>query len=211
LKRNRSFRLKETDVTEQLTTWTVLDEAHAALRVAVGGMADDGWALPTPCDAWTATQVLQHAAGDQQAYAAVLTGGAFPAEDPFAPCGRLGRAPGELLEPALALALAAFGAVRPGETAVAVPLPGGPFPADIAVGACALDAAVHAWDIAVASGQPSPMGDELAAELLPVARAIVEPLRGFAYAPALVPVDGERPLAALLRYLGRDPRWAPAG
>ena len=105
----------------------------------------------------------------------------------------------------------AFGAVRPGETAVEVPLPGGPFPADIAVGACALDAAVHAWDIAVATGQPSPVDDELAAELLPVARAIVEPLRGFAYAPALVPVDVEGPTGRLLRYLGRDPQWTPAG
>ncbi len=198
-------------MTEQRATWTVLDASHAALRAAAAGLPDDALSLSTPCDAWTVTQVLQHATGDQQGYAAVLTGCGFPADDPFAPSGRLAGSPLDLLEPALAAAVSAFGAVRPDEPAVAVPLPGGPLPAESAVGACALDAAVHAWDIAVATGQPSPVDDELAAELLPVARSIVEPLRGFAYAPALAPVESDGALDELLRYLGRDPRWAPAG
>jgi hypothetical protein len=48
--------------------------------------------------------------------------------------------------------------------------------------------------------------------LLPVARAIVEPLRQYgAYAPALEPADNDGPVAELLRYLGRDPRWSAAG
>jgi hypothetical protein len=41
-----------------------------------------------------------------------------------------------------------------------------------AAGACTLDAAVHAWDIAVATGQPSPLPDELAEALLAVAKEI---------------------------------------
>jgi uncharacterized protein (TIGR03086 family) len=198
-------------VTEQSTTWTALERSHSALREAVLGVPDDGWSLPTPCETWTVTQVFQHAVGDQQAYAAVLSGSGFPTEDPFAPSGRLDDVPAALLEPALGAAAAAFSAVQPGAVAVSVPLPGGPFPAAVAVGACGLDAAVHAWDIAVATGQASPMDDELAAELLPVARAIVEPLRGFAYAPALAPVSSDRPSDELLRYLGRDPGWTPAG
>jgi uncharacterized protein (TIGR03086 family) len=198
-------------MTEQRTTWTVLQHSHAALRSAIQGVPDGSWTAPTPCEAWNVTQVLQHAAGDQQGYAAVLTGGGFPTEDPFAPSGRLAGSAVDLLEGALAAAEAAVGAVEPGETAVAVPLPGGPFPAEIAVGACSLDAAVHAWDISVATGQPSPVDEALAAELLPVARAIVEPLRGFAYAPALPADSSDGALEELLRYLGRDPRWTPAG
>src|SRR5262249_12317802 len=98
---------------------------------------------------------------------------------------------------------------------VPVPLPQGRLPAWLAVGACALDAAVHSWDIAVATGQPSPLDDALATDLLPVAREIVEPLRGFAYAAALGPAadaDAATPRAAdeLLRYLGRDPAWSDA-
>ena len=84
-------------------------------------------------------------------------------------------------------------------------------PATVAAGACALDAAIHAWDIAVATGSPSPLDDALAAELLPTARSIVEPLRGFAYAAALPAQDCDGAAEALLRYLGRNPRWSPAG
>lgn len=86
-----------------------------------------------------------------------------------------------------------------------MPLPQGPQPAWVAVGAAALDAAVHAWDIAVAGGRPSPVTPALAAELLPVAREIVEPLRGFAYAAPLPGTAGDDPVDELLRYLGRDP------
>jgi hypothetical protein len=67
----------------------------------------------------------------------------------------------------------------------------------------------HAWDIAVATGQPSPLTPELAGPLLDAARTIVEPLRGWgAYAPELAAEPGDGPVEALLRYLGRDPRWS---
>lgn len=76
-----------------------------------------------------------------------------------------------------------------------------------AAAACALDAAIHAWDIAVATGQPSPLTAELASQLRPAADATAEPLRGFAYAPALPGQAASDPVATLLRYLGRSPGW----
>jgi hypothetical protein len=79
-------------------------------------------------------------------------------------------------------------------------------PAWQAAGACALDAAVHAWDIAVATGQPSPLTTPMARDLLEVAATIVEPLRGFAYGPSLPAAPGDGDVETLLRYLGRDPR-----
>jgi uncharacterized protein (TIGR03086 family) len=190
------------------TTWTILETAHTALRTAVAGVGADDWSRPTPCDAWTVAQVLQHAAGDQQAYAAVLGEGAFPAYDPFSPSGALDGDALALLESPFASASLAFSRVAAEDPAVPVPLPQGPLPARVAVGAAALDAAVHAWDIAVATGQPSPVDAELAARLHEVAAVIVEPLRGFAYADALPGDDGDA-LGALLRHLGRDPHWAP--
>jgi hypothetical protein len=43
-----------------------------------------------------------------------------------------------------------------------------------------------------------------------VALAIVEPLRAYgAYAAALEPQQGDDEAAAPLRFLGRDPSWAP--
>jgi uncharacterized protein (TIGR03086 family) len=95
------------------------------------------------------------------------------------------------------------------DPAVPTPLPQGALPAWLAAGACALDAAVHAWDIAVATGQDSPLPPGMAPPLMAVATQIVEPLRGFAYAPAVQSPAAEEDTARLLRYLGRNPGWTP--
>ncbi len=72
----------------------------------------------------------------------------------------------------------------------------------------ALDAAIHAWDIAMATGQSSPLTPELARALTPVARSIIEPLRQYgAYAEALAPAAAADDAAVLLSYLGRRPDW----
>ncbi|MFA7765080.1 TIGR03086 family metal-binding protein [Streptomyces sp. NPDC048723] len=192
------------------TTWELLDQAYATLREAVAGVPADGWDRPTPCAQWDVTQVLQHAAGDQLAYAARLTGGPGPTEDPFAPSGTLAGTPAGLLDPALAAAAEAFAGVTPGDVEVAVPLPPFSVPAGTAVGAAALDAAVHAWDIAVATGRRPGLTDALAAALRPAADVLAEPLRGFAYGPAfpLAPGADDGAAARLLAFLGRDPGWA---
>ena len=193
------------------STWTIVDRAHTALRDVTAALTAADLGRATPCAEWNVTQVLQHAAGDQLAYVAAITGEGGPTENPFTPSGLLAGTPAELVEPTLAASAAAFATVDPAGTAP-TPLPHGALPAATAAGAAALDAAVHAWDIAVATGRPSPLDDELAAQLLPVARAIVEPLRQYgAYAPALESRDNDGATAELLRYLGRDPHWTPAG
>ncbi|MFC4945928.1 TIGR03086 family metal-binding protein [Pseudonocardia sp. GCM10023141] len=193
----------------ETTTWTVLDQAHDALRTAVQGVPDDGWALPTPCSNWTVTQVLQHAAGDQHGFAAAITGTGWPTEDPFAPSGTLTEAPAALAEAAMQAAAAAWATVDADAAEVAVPVPPGSLAPAVGAGACALDAAVHAWDIAVATGSPSPLTAPLARELMAVAVQIVEPLRAFgAYAEALPVADPTDDVEVLLAYLGRRADWS---
>jgi uncharacterized protein (TIGR03086 family) len=190
------------------TTWDVLDEAHDVLRRAVVAVPEGRWDAPSPCAGWTVTQVLQHAAGDQLGFASMITGEPGPAENPFAPSGVLAGSPLDLLDPALAAAGRAWGTVEADAATAPTPLPQGELAPEVGVGACALDAAVHGWDIAVATGQRSPLTPALARTLLAVATQIVEPLRAYgAYAPALEPAPGDDDVAALLRYLGRDPRW----
>lgn len=189
----------------ETTEWKLLSAAHDALRSAVAGVPEDAWALPTPCAEWNVTQVLQHAAGDQLAYAAKVTDGPGPDANPFEPSGQLDGTPAELLEPALDSTATAFGSVAPGAQDIPVPLPPFSMSAEVAVGAAALDAAIHAWDIATATGQPSPLDASMAAQLRPVAEAIVEPLRGFAYAAAIEPAADADELTSLLNYLGRSP------
>ena len=190
------------------STWSILDKAHEVLRAAASGVETDQWSARTPCDNWTVAQVLQHAVGDQQAYAAVLTGVGFPDFDTFAPTGEFADGPQAALDHALAATTAAYADVAQDATAVAVPLPQGPLPAPVAAAAAALDAAVHGWDIAVATGQTPLLDDELAAELLAAAPQIVEPVRAFAFAPAMDTVESESATARLLKYVGRDPSWS---
>ncbi|MGH3291868.1 MAG: TIGR03086 family metal-binding protein, partial [Trebonia sp.] len=188
-------------------TWNVITDSLGLLRNAAALVSHANREAPTPCSEWTVTQVLQHALGDQLAWAAATGVGTGPTENPFTPSGRIEGSVDGLVQQAVAAARDAWAHVQRDDDAVPTPLPQGAFPAPVAAAACALDAAVHAWDITVALGRPGPLPDELAARLLPAARAIVEPLRQFgAYAPALPPRPGDGHAAELLRYLGRDPR-----
>lgn len=190
-----------------VTEWAVLKEAHEALRAAVRDVAEDDLRRSTPCAEWNVAQVLQHTAGDQLAYAALITGGPMPAQDPFAPSGELEGTPEDVVEGAMKASAAAWGTVGRNAQEVAVPIPPGTLTATLGVGACALDAAVHAWDLTRATGRQSPLTPDLAGDLLAVAEQLAEPLRGFAFAPALEPDDDDDDAAALLRYLGRSPYW----
>lgn len=190
------------------TGFAALDASHDALRTVTGTLADGDLNRPTPCSQWSVAQVLRHAAGDQLAYAAFLDGGSGPEENPFEPSATPPRDPKAHVEQAVGRAAAAWATVAPDAEEVPVPVPPNKLSAQVGAGACALDAAVHAWDIAMAVGQPSPLTPELSAELLVVARQIVEPLRQYgAFAPELAGQEGDDAEAELLRYLGRDPRW----
>jgi uncharacterized protein (TIGR03086 family) len=190
-------------------TWTVITESLDLLRAAGAMISDANQQAATPCAEWNVTQVLQHAAGDQLAWAAGLGMGGGPSDNPFAPSGHLESSPEALLEPALSTARAAWTTAGDTDKSTPTPLPQGELPAQVAAAACALDAAVHAWDIAVALGQPDFLPDQLAGQLLE-ARVIIEPLREYgAYAAALPPQADDGSAAILLRYLGRDPRWQP--
>ncbi|GAA2620292.1 TIGR03086 family metal-binding protein [Actinomadura fulvescens] len=194
------------------TPWAVLNEAHEILRTAVRGVPADAWTRPTPCTEWNVTQVLQHAAGDQLGYAAFITGGPGPEDNPFAPSGTLSGDPETILDDALRASAAAWSTVAPGTREVPVPIPPNKLTAEIGVAACALDAAVHGWDIAVATGRPSPLTPALARALMPAAEATVtDPIRQYGmYAAPHEAEEGDDEVAALLRFLGRRPGWTPA-
>jgi uncharacterized protein (TIGR03086 family) len=193
-----------------MTQWEVLEEAHEALRQAAAGVPDAGWTLETPCAQWNVAQVLEHAILDQSGFAIAITGAERPAGDSFAPTGELGDDPVGLTGHWCGAAASAWSTISPDQTEVPVPVPPFKLPAAVGAGAAALDAAVHSWDIAVATGQKHHLTDALAAQLIPVAEAIVEPLREWgAYGP-VVAVAAEAPAAdRLLGYLGRNPDWTP--
>lgn len=198
------------------TVWRdVVATSYAALVDVVAGIRDDQWNLPTPCSEWTVTQVIQHAAGDQLAYAAALGIGQGPSYNPFAPSGALDGSAAELVRAAVDQTAAAWATVADATATVPTPLPHGDLPTAVAATLAALDAAVHAWDIAVATGQPSPLTDDLATHLLTAARTvhaapgsgvdaeIVEPLRQWGAYASVVEATSTGPVDDLLHYLGR--------
>ncbi|RDI59046.1 TIGR03086 family metal-binding protein [Nocardia pseudobrasiliensis] len=185
----------------------VLIASHRALVDVVSGIGGDQWQLPTPCAEWNVTQVIQHAAGDQRAYARALGVGTGPDYDPFAPSGAIEGTAATLVATAVDEVAAAWGRVGEDVATVPTPLPHGELPTPVAAVMCGLDAAVHAWDIAVATGQRSPLTEELAEAFLAAATGLVEPLRQWGAFAAVVDGTAEdTAVDRLLRYLGRNPR-----
>ncbi|MVU81828.1 TIGR03086 family protein [Nocardia sp. ET3-3] len=187
----------------------VLAASHRALTEAVAAVRADQLDNSTPCSEWTVAQVIQHAAGDQLAYAKFLGIGDGPAYNPFEPSGGIDGSVAEFVSAAIEPTATAWATVSDDTESVPTPLPHGELPTPVAAVLCALDAAAHAWDIAIGTGQPSPLTEELAGHLLTAARGSIEPLRDygvFAAVVAGVPASDTPVADELLTYLGRDPR-----
>lgn len=196
-----------------MDAFEILARTHDTLRTVVAEVPADGWDLPTPCSRWTVTQVVRHATVDQLLFAVALGKAKQPDEDAFAPSPDRPEDPSAYVGSALDVAAAAWADVDPADEAVPTPVPPHSLPAPQAALAAALDAGVHAWDIAMATGQPSPLTDEVAVALHGLALHLVDPLRPWgAYADAIADDGDGGAVAKLLRYLGRDPGWvAPRG
>jgi uncharacterized protein (TIGR03086 family) len=187
----------------------VLLRSHTYLHEVVAAVPDTAWAAPTPCSEWTVRQVLNHARIDQQAYGLVLIGDR-PDSDPFHPADALDGDPVAELDKVLR-AVADGYAHLPAD-ADQVPTPLGPMPLPYAAATAAMDAAVHAWDIAAATGQNRPLGTDLAEGIWPAADRLVDQLRDSyrVFAPAREVKDEYDRSETLLAFLGRDPHWTPA-
>ncbi|WP_328541133.1 TIGR03086 family metal-binding protein [Streptomyces sp. NBC_00371] len=184
----------------------LLVEAHDYLLTAARGVPAGAWGDSTPCSEWTVRQVLNHARLDQQALVMQITGVA-PACDPFEPADATADNPVAELTAVLEAAAAAW---ESGRDAESVPTPMGPMPANMGTAAAALDAGIHAWDIARATGQDLPLTEEMAEALEDIASRIVDFVRDSfgKYAPPLAVPEGASRAERLLAFTGRDPHWS---
>ncbi|MFH8738958.1 MULTISPECIES: TIGR03086 family metal-binding protein [unclassified Streptomyces] len=184
----------------------LLAEAHDYLLAAARGVPAGAWGDSTPCSEWTVRQVLNHARLDQQALVMQITGVA-PAGDPFEPADATADNSVAELTAVLEAAVAAW---ESGRDAESVPTPMGPMPANMGTAAAALDAGIHAWDIARATGQDLPLSEEMAEALEDIASRIVDFVRDSfgKYAPPLAVPEGASRAERLLAFTGRDPHWS---
>jgi uncharacterized protein (TIGR03086 family) len=184
----------------------LLTRAHSYLLEVAASVPEGAWGAPTPCSEWTVRQVLNHARLDQQAYGAAISGAGWPDSDPFQPADAPA-ADAQALEKALREVADTYARLPADAQEVATPL--GPLPPRLAAAAGAMDAAVHAWDIAVATGQDAPLEEELADGIWLAAERLADHLRdafGVFAAAREVPAGAGRS-QALLAFLGRDPHW----
>ncbi|MFE5710441.1 TIGR03086 family metal-binding protein [Streptomyces sp. NPDC056501] len=184
----------------------LLAEAHDYLLAAARGVPAGAWGDSTPCSEWTVRQVLNHARLDQLALVMQITGVA-PEGDPFEPADAMTDDPVAELTAVLETATAAW---ESGRDAESVPTPMGPMPADMGTAAAALDAGIHAWDIARATGQDLPLTEEMAEALEDIASKLVDFVRDSfgKYAPPLPAPEGATRAERLLAFTGRDPHWS---
>lgn len=187
-----------------------LTRAHAYLREVVAAVPQEAWGSPTPCSEWTVRQVLNHARLDQQAYGAAITGFGWPDSDAFQPADLLDADAQAALDKVLRDVADTYAALPADAEEVATPL--GPLPLRLAAAAGAMDAAVHAWDIAVATGQDAPLDEELAEGIWAAAERLADHLRNSfgVFAAAREVPEGSSRAESLLAFLGRDPHWTAA-
>jgi uncharacterized protein (TIGR03086 family) len=159
----------------------------------VMGVADDAWERPSPCDGWTAADVLTHASGVMRMIESAARGAA-----PEAPAGT----PSEAWAATRDSVLEAFD--HAGVLQQVVPSPFGEMPLDNLIGILFVDTLVHTWDLARAVG-----GDErLPLDLVRAGHAQLAPISDLLRGPgrfdaAIEASPGDDEQTAFLKFLGR--------
>jgi uncharacterized protein (TIGR03086 family) len=185
----------------------------SALGAIVRGVRPDQLALPTPCPDYSVGDLLDHVGGLSVAFTCSarkepLPGGGGPSADASQlPDGWRVLFPERL--DALAAAWADPAAYA--GTTMAGPIE---MPAEGAAMVALDEVTVHAWDLAVATGQPYAADPAAVAACQAFAASFEPPADASPDAPGLfgppvvVPADAS-PLDLLLGATGRDPRWTP--
>ena len=150
-----------------------LASASQEAGLLLAGVRDDQWDLPTPCADWSVRDVAEHLVGGTRRFARALRE-ASPAEPPApAPPGPpADPAPGGLAaayRESAADLLAACAAAGALDRVVTVPF--GQVPGVVALHLRLVEALVHGWDVATATGQVARFDDESVERALDFSRA----------------------------------------
>lgn len=179
----------------------LLERALGYTRVVLGAVTQADLDRPTPCADWTLGDLLAHMEDALDAFTEAAGGTLARASTPVATA--TGALPPVLRirDKACAL-LGAWSAPAP----PGIDVEGRPVASELLLGAAALEVTVHGWDVARGLGLEHPLPEALAARLLDLAHALVDPAdRVVRFAPAR-PVPAGAPAAdRLLAWLGRTP------
>lgn len=162
-------------------------------------------ALPTPCRSWDVRALVNHVVHDVQMFTLVARGGTREQGAPDLIGDDWSAAYQQSAEALLA------GWQRPGAFEGTLRLPFGEVPASWQVHQAISDMAVHAWDVAKATGQPTDLEPEVGQVALDWGRENLKPRfrgdesSGQSFGPEK-PVPEDAPLYnRLAAFFGRDP------
>jgi uncharacterized protein (TIGR03086 family) len=168
----------------------------------IEGVADDQWALPTPCSEFDVGALVDHILGWVQAFAAGANGIRFEG-DPTAhhrgvdPAGEFRAAADSLVA-----GWAEHGLDRQ------VRFTSGEMPGEMAFNMTVMEYFGHGWDLATATGQPVPYSEEQAAAALARAEATLPPQyrgEGMPFGDQVEVPDSAPAADRLAAFLGRTP------
>jgi len=168
----------------------------------IEGVRDDQWGQPTPCAEWAVRDLGNHLIAGNHLFARALLGG-LPSASPTASEPRPDQWAAAYRESADAL-LAAFGS--PGVMDRVVTVPFGAIPGVAALHLRLVEALVHGWDLARATGQSPRCDEELAEQALGFTRAKLAevPPERSPFGPQQPVVEDAPALDRLAACLGRD-------
>jgi uncharacterized protein (TIGR03086 family) len=179
---------------------TSLERAWRSSRAIVANVKPEQFADPTPCQSWDVQNLLNHMIGVAYFYVSGATTGKAELSDRNYAEGDFLATYDEGIRQAVA--------VIPQCMEREVTLPFGTIPGAMWTGIVTTDAFIHGWDLARATGQPTDLDPELAAELLEGARLFLQP--AFRGADTVAPFGAEQDAppgatnaAQLAAFLGR--------
>ena len=174
-----------------------LDETFHHAHTVIGGVSTGQYGDSTPCQEWTVRDLLEH-------MISVVAGiGAAAAGSPREPF-ELAPDPAGQFDAASTAALAAWRA--PGVLDRVIDAGPGPMPGRILAGINLLDTATHTWDLAMATGQPAALPDDVAIAALEARMATISPeIRDGRFGAEVAVPDDADPTDRLVAFLGRRP------
>ena len=185
---------------------TSLQRSCDATEQIVEAIQGDQFALPTPCSEWDVRALINHLLGTFALGPALL--GGPPLEMELRPGGLppIDLAGDDPLKAYRTHAQTLLGTARADDLDRVRPTPLGEVPGSRVIGFVTLDAFVHGWDLARATGQRVEFDPDLAAEMLEFAHQNVgDAVRGTVIGPEVaIPADAPT-IDRLAAYLGRTP------
>jgi uncharacterized protein (TIGR03086 family) len=174
-----------------------LDQTFRHAQPVIANVRADQYDDKTPCAEWTVRDLLEHMIGVVAGIGSAVAG---TTPEPFV----LADDPAAQFEVASATALAAWRS--PGVLDREIEIRAGRLPGRVVAGINLLDTATHTWDLAVATGQPSQLPDDVATAALEASGMVVTgELRPGRFGPAVGAPEGSGATERLVAFLGRTP------